>query len=121
KSSLLSDQSDEVTGRSRFVHRTERRERIAARDSLQCGPASANDAVARDRDLGVAAARRREAAPQPDARCDGRQRPLVDVNPGKQDRLRVHNYSDSHDSKSNTTEGTERRGAHGFTIYDVIS
>src|SRR5215510_14951531 len=74
---------------SRDIESAHRRERIAARDPLQRSPAAAERSVSRNRDFGVVAARRREAAPDAGARHRRRERALVAVHAGERDRLRV--------------------------------
>jgi hypothetical protein len=75
--------------RSRIVARSDRRQRITPRDPGQRFEPAASDTVPHDHRFGVAAARWREAAAQPDVRGRRGERALVEMNRPDRQRLRV--------------------------------
>jgi hypothetical protein len=74
---------------SRFVDSPVRRPWVTAGDALEGLPAAADHTVPGDDGFRISAARRREAAPQPDARGDRRAGALIEVNRLDGERLRV--------------------------------
>jgi hypothetical protein len=75
--------------RSGLVTRVHWRQRITARDAKQGFQAAGDNAVARDDDFSIAAARRCESAPNSCTRGERRQRALVAADAGERERLRV--------------------------------
>jgi hypothetical protein len=104
-----SNQPSVMTRELWFIERSLNGPGSAPRYPAQRFRASADDPVSRDHSLRISAARRREAAPQPDARRRGRERALVEMDRSERERLCVPQENADHDDGESAKGGSRIR------------